>query len=144
MCTLNKLVMEELGSRIERGDLLNAWRQAQEVLSSVKELEMKIRKELIEKNFTESHKGKNTVEVKGGKLVYTKGYSTSIDEELFDVVARECEKNFINIGSLVKVTHGLKAKAYNELSAEDKAIVDKMLVVKEKAPTLEFVANAED
>ena len=144
MCTLNDIVKEELNSKIAANDILSAWRQAKEVLDTAKALEMKLRKELVAKSFAESKTGKNSVDVEGGKLVYTKAYSTSIDEELFDVVARECEKHFINVGSLVKVSHSLDAKAYKALTPEDKAVIDKMLVVKEKAPTLEFVAKATD
>ncbi len=144
MCTLNEIVVSELNEKIGKGEILSAWRQAKEVLDSGKNLEMRLRKELVDKSFTDSKTGKNTVDVDGGKLVYTKGYSTSVDEELFAIVAAECEKHFIAVGSLVKVSHSLNAKNYKALSNEDKAIVDKMLIVKEKAPTLEFVAKAED
>lgn len=144
MCTLANLVKEEIAEKLSKGETLTAWRQLSEVLEWVKKAEMDLRKELVSKSFENAKKGKNEAEVEGGKLVYTRSFKTEVDETMFDQVAKECEDNFIDVGSLFKATHRLVAKEYNAYGAEEKAIIDKMLVVKEQSPKLEFVANAID
>lgn len=144
MCTLLDIAKEEINNKIKNGETLTAWRQASEVLGWVKKIEMALRKELVEKNFAESKKGKNTVELEEGTLSFTKTYKTEVDETLFNEVAKECEKAFINVGSLFNVKHSLVASEYKQYSDAEKAIIDKMLVVKEQAPKLEFSAKAED
>lgn len=144
MCTLNEIAVEQIKGLVEKGEIVTAWRQAQEVLDTVKNMEMELRKRLVSENFAESKTGANKADVNGGQLVYTKKYTTTVDEELFDKVAQEADIAGIDIGLLFKVKHNLDNKRYKTLSDDQKAIIDQMLVTKEAAPTLEFKAKVID
>lgn len=144
MCTLNEIAVEQIKGLVAKGDVLTAWRQAQEVLDSVKKMEMELRKKLVAENFAESKTGANKADVAGGELVYTKKYTTSVDEELFDRVAQEADIAGVDVGLLFKVKHSLDNKRYKTLSDDQRAIVDQMLITKESAPVLEFRAKVID
>lgn len=144
MCTLNEIAVEQIKGLVAKGDILTAWRQAQEVLETVKKMEMELRKKLVSENFAESKAGANKTDVPGGELVYTKKFTTSVDEELFDRVAQEADIAGIDVGLLFKVKHSLDNKRYKTLSDDQKAIIDQMLITKESAPVLEFKAKVID
>ncbi len=144
MCTVNDLVKEQIGGLVNNGDILAAWRQAQEVLETVKAYEMELRKKLVQETFKESVTGKNKADVPGGELIFTKKFNTTVDETLFDKVAAEAEVVGVDVGSLFKVKHSLDNKKYKMLTEEQKEIVDQTLVTKEAAPTLEFKAKVID
>lgn len=144
MCTLNEICIEQIKGLVNEGNVLTAWRQAQEVLDTVKKMEMELRKRLVTENFAESKAGSNKADVAGGQLVYTKKYTTTVDEELFDKVAQEADVAGVDVGLLFKVKHNLDNKRYKALSDDQKAIVDQMLVTKESAPVLEFKAKVID
>lgn len=144
MCTLNELTTEQIKGLVAKGDILTAWRQAAEVLETVKKMEMELRKKLVAENFAESKAGANKADVAGGQLVYTKKFTTSVDEELFDRVSAEADIAGVDIGLLFKVKHSLDNKRYKTLSDDQRAIVDQMLVTKESAPVLEFRAKVID
>ena len=141
MCTLNELTTEQIKGLVAKGDILTAWRQAAEVLETVKKMEMELRKKLVAETFTESKAGANKADVAGGQLVYTKKFTTSVDEELFDRVSAEADIAGVDIGLLFKVKHSLDNKRYKTLSDDQKAIIDRMLITKESAPVLEFKAG---
>ena len=144
MCTVNDLVKEQISGLINNGDILSAWRQAQEVLETIKAYEMDLRKKLVQETFKESVTGKNKADVPGGELIFTKKYNTTVDETLFDKVAAEADIAGIDIGSLFKVKHSLDNKKYKMLTDEQKGIIDQTLITKEAAPTLEFKAKVID
>ena len=141
MCTLNEIAVEQIKGLVNKGDVLTAWRQAQEVLDTVKKMEMELRKKLVADHFQESKAGANKTDVPGGELVYTKKFTTSVDEELFDRVSAEADIAGVDIGLLFKVKHSLDNKRYKTLSDEQRAIIDQMLITKESAPVLEFKAG---
>lgn len=144
MCTLNEIAVEQIKGLVNKGDVLTAWRQAQEVLDTVKKMEMELRKKLVSENFAESKAGANKTDVPGGELVYTKKFTTSVDEELFDRVSAEADIAGVDIGLLFKVKHSLDNKRYKTLSDDQRAIIDQMLITKESAPVLEFKAKVID
>lgn len=144
MCTLNEICVEQIKGLVNEGNVLTAWRQAQEVLDTVKKMEMELRKKLVSDHFQESKAGANKADVAGGQLVYTKKFTTSVDEELFDRVAQEADIAGVDVGLLFKVKHSLDNKRYKTLSDEQRMIVDQMLVTKESAPVLEFRAKVID
>lgn len=144
MCTLNEIVKEQIVSLVNSGDILSAWRQAGEVLKTIKAYEMDLRKKLVQETFKESVAGKNKADVKGGELIFTKKFDTTVDETLFDKVASEAEIVGVDVGSLFKVKHSLDNKKYKMLTDEQRSIVDQTLVTKEAAPTLEFKAKVID
>lgn len=144
MCTLNEIVKEQIVSLVNSGDILTAWRQAGEVLETIKAYEMDLRKKLVQETFKESVAGKNKAEVAGGELIFTKKYNTTVDETLFDKVAAEADVAGIDVGGLFKVKHSLDNKKYKMLTDEQRSIVDQTLVTKEAAPTLEFKAKVVD
>lgn len=144
MCTLNEIVKEQITGLVNNGDFLGAWRQAQEVLETIKAYEMDLRKKLVAETFQESVVGRNKADVAGGELIFTKKYNTTVDETLFDKVAAEADVAGIDVGLLFKVKHNLDNKRYKALSDDQKAIVDQMLVTKESAPVLEFRAKVID
>ena len=144
MCTLNEIAVEQIKGLVEKGEIVTAWRQAQEVLDTVKKMEMELRKRLVSENFAESKTGANKADVNGGQLVYTKKYTTTVDEELFDKVAQEADIAGIDVGLLFKVKHSLDNKRYKALSDDQRTIIDQMLVTKESAPVLEFRAKVID
>lgn len=144
MCTVNDLVKEQINGLVNDGNFLAAWRQAQEVLDTVKAYEMELRKKLVQDVFKESVTGKNKADVPGGELIFTKKFNTTVDETLFDKVAAEAEIIGVDVGSLFKVKHSLDNKKYKMLTEEQKEIVDQTLVTKEAAPTLEFKAKVVD
>ena len=57
MCTLNEIVQEQIVSLVNSGDILTAWRQAGEVLETIKAYEMDLRKKLVQETFKESVAG---------------------------------------------------------------------------------------
>lgn len=144
MCTVNDLVKEQINGLVNDGNFLAAWRQAQEVLETVKAYEMELRKKLVQETFKESVTGKNKADVPGGELIFTKKFNTTVDETLFDKVAAEAEICGVDVGSLFKVKHSLDNKKYKMLTEEQKGIVDQTLITKEAAPTLEFKAKVID
>lgn len=144
MCTLNDIVKEQIGGLVNDGNFLSAWRQAQEVLDTIKTYEMELRKKVVQDVFKESVTGKNKAEVPGGELIFTKKFNTTVDETLFDKVAAEAEIVGVDVGSLFKVKHSLDNKKYKMLTEEQRSIVDQTLVTKEAAPTLEFKAKVVD
>ena len=144
MCTLNEIVKEQIVSLVNSGDILTAWRQAGEVLETIKAYEMDLRKKLVQETFKESVAGKNKADVKGGELIFTKKFNTTVDETLFDKVAAEAEIIGVDVGSLFKVKHSLDNKKYKMLTEEQKGIIDQTLITKEAAPTLEFKAKVTD
>ena len=144
MCTLNEIVQEQIVSLVNSGDILTAWRQAGEVLETIKAYEMDLRKKLVQETFKESVAGKNKADVKGGELIFTKKFNTTVDETLFDKVAAEAEIIGVDVGSLFKVKHSLDNKKYKMLTEEQKGIIDQTLITKEAAPTLEFKAKVTD
>lgn len=144
MCTLNEIAVEQIKGLVEKGDILTAWRQAQEVLETVKVYEMDLRKKVVQDVFKESVTGKNKADVPGGELIFTKKFNTTVDETLFDKVASEAEIVGVDVGSLFKVKHSLDNKKYKLLTEEQKEIVDQALITKEAAPTLEFKAKVID
>lgn len=144
MCTLNEIVKEQIVSLVNSGDILTAWRQAGEVLETIKAYEMDLRKKLVQETFKESVAGKNKADVKGGELIFTKKYNTTVDETLFDKVVAEAEIIGVDVGSLFKVKHSLDNKKYKMLTEEQKGIIDQTLITKEAAPTLEFKAKVTD
>ena len=144
MCTLNEICIEQIKGLVNEGNVLTAWRQAQEVLDTVKKMEMELRKKLVAENFAESKAGANKTDVPGGELVYTKKFTTSVDEELFDRVSAEADIAGVDIGLLFKVKHSLDNKRYKTLSDDQRAIIDQMLITKESAPVLEFKAKVID
>lgn len=144
MCTLNEIVKEQIVSLVNSGDILTAWRQAGEVLETIKAYEMDLRKKLVQETFKESVAGKNKADVTGGELIFTKKFNTTVDETLFDKVAAEAEIVGVDVGSLFKIKHSLDNKKYKMLTEEQKEIVDQTLVTKEAAPTLEFKAKVID
>ena len=144
MCTLNEIVKEQIVSLVNSGDILTAWRQAGEVLETIKAYEMDLRKKLVQETFKESVTGKNKADVAGGELIFTKKYNITVDETLFDKVAAEAEIIGVDVGSLFKVKHSLDNKKYKMLTDEQRSIVDQTLVTKEAAPTLEFKAKVVD
>ena len=144
MCTLNEICIEQIKGLVNEGNILTAWRQAQEVLETIKTYEMELRKKLVQETFKESVTGKNKADVAGGELIFTKKYNTTVDETLFDKVAAEADIAGIDIGSLFKVKHSLDNKKYKMLTDEQKGIIDQTLITKEAAPTLEFKAKVID
>ena len=144
MCTVNDLVKEQINGLVNEGNFLAAWRQAQEVLDTVKAYEMELRKKLVQETFKESVTGKNKADVPGGELIFTKKFNTTVDETLFDKVAAEAEIIGVDVGSLFKVKHSLDNKKYKMLTEEQKGIIDQTLITKESAPTLEFTAKVVD
>ena len=144
MCTVNDLVKEQINGLVNEGNFLAAWRQAQEVLDTVKAYEMELRKKLVQETFKESVAGKNKADVDGGELIFTKKFNTTVDETLFDKVAAEAEIIGVDVGSLFKVKHSLDNKKYKMLTEEQKGIIDQTLITKEAAPTLEFKAKVVD
>ena len=144
MCTVNDLVKEQINGLVNEGNFLAAWRQAQEVLDTVKAYEMELRKKLVQETFKESVTGKNKADVPGGELIFTKKFNTTVDETLFDKVAAEAEIIGVDVGSLFKVKHSLDNKKYKMLTEEQKGIIDQTLITKEAAPTLEFKAKVVD
>lgn len=77
MCTINELVKEQIVSLVNKGDILTAWRQAGEVLETIKAYEMDLRKKLVQETFKESVAGKNKADVAGGELIFTKKFNTT-------------------------------------------------------------------
>ena len=144
MCTLNDIVKEQIVSLVNKGDILNAWRQAGEVLETIKAYEMDLRKKVVQDVFKESVTGKNKADVPGGELIFTKKFNVTVDETSFDKVAAEAEICGVDVGGLFKVKHSLDNKKYKMLTDEQKSIIDQTLVTKEAAPTLEFKAKVVD
>lgn len=143
MCTLTDLAVEHLNNLVKK-DKLKAWRQAQELLSNIKTLEMELRKEILNDYFTEETKtGTNKCDVPQGKLIYTKKYTTTVDEKVFDEVAKKAASLGVDIGSVFKVTHSLNKSEYKKLTEDQKTVIDKSLTTKLSAPVLEFQADTE-
>jgi len=138
----------------KRDTLLVEWDAAKTLLDEAKEREMQLRKMVV--NFIadpERDKGTENIELGNGwkakvvkKLTYgfVKTFDGKTDKHAIEKALQEIEADGaageLIAERLVKWTPDLSVTEYNQLPQEYKAIIDKVIVTNEGAPTLEIVA----
>lgn len=139
-------------------DKLAKWNAAKLALAEAKELEMNLRKDFVALvvpagtygthhfDLGDGYDAKSVTAINYG-FVKAKGETgedanvdkAAIDAALSRLEARSPVDAYI-AAKLIKWTPALSVSTYKELNAEQKAIIDPVLVKKDKAPTLEIVA----
>jgi len=139
---------------VERDAMLLQWDNAKKALEQAKELEMQLRKAVVDFAFDPNKQsGTERVELGNGyeakavkKLNYgfVKTEEGKLDKNAIEKALAKIEKDGV-VGELiaerlVKWTPDLSMTEYKLLSDKHKAIIDSVIVTTEGAPTLEIIA----
>lgn len=133
--------------------LLLQWEEAKVALEKAKELEMQLRKQVVDFAFDQNkQKGTETVELNNGYKLkvakklnfgWIKNDSGKTDhiaiEKALQKIERDGDVGVLIAERLVKWTPDLSMTEYNQLSEKHKDIIDKVIVTTEGSPTLEIV-----
>ena len=116
--------------------LISSWKEAKAKLEELKKLELTLRNDIIQEMG-------DTDKFEVGDDVFTIKRVTTykVNEPELNQYSKELAENFIDIGSLFKVKHGLSVRDYKALSAEQKDLVDKVITIKDGQPSLSFTTT---
>jgi hypothetical protein len=137
----------------KRDELLIAWQNSKVALEQAKELEMQLRKQVVDFAFdpnkqsgTERVQLGNGYEAKAVKKLnygFVKNSDGKLDKAAIDKALSKIEKDGpageLVAERLVKWTPDLSLSEYKLLSEKHKAIIDSVIVTTEGAPTLEII-----
>jgi hypothetical protein len=124
-----------------RDEAIMAWDEAKKTLDRAKAREMELRKHIVAGQFDVDKIGTQNVELGNGwklKAVVKETFTLSSDVDAVEAMLDGLED--WQADRLVKWSPRLMKKEYDELDAEDRAKVDKVLTIKPASPTLELVA----
>ena len=118
---------------------LETWYQIQDTLKKLKAQEMILRKRIFEHYFPEPKEGTNSHELNDGYVLKAK-YGLLRDIDVGEL--QSCGDLFAQAGisadALVQWKPFLKVKEYRQMTAEQRALFDRCLVIKPGAPSLEI------
>lgn len=132
----------------ERDKLLLQWKSAKDVLDAAKDEEMRLRKELVASSgMFDSNKqsGTQTFQLGNGwavKAIKKINYNIETGDNLataINEISALGEVSKYKAEKLVKFTPELSLTTYKELTAEEKAIIDRVLTTSPGSPSLELV-----
>lgn len=118
---------------------LSQWYNLQQELARIKASEMTMRKRIFAFFFPTPVEGTNTAPLadswvlKGGYVV-----NRDVDAAALQPMREEFAKAGINADSLVEWKPSLKVSLYKELTAEQRALFDRCLVIKPGSPSLKI------
>lgn len=130
---------------MSRDQLLVLWNNLTSTLETVKKNEMELRKYIVAREFPKAEEGVNSVQIGNGyELKATVKFTYNLDNKddkvniaLDEIAKTGNEGNFI-AERLVSWKPSLSIKEYRELEPQYKKIIDKVLTIKDAAPTLEI------
>jgi hypothetical protein len=129
------MIAEELYTKIGR------WNELQAQLVTIKDQEMKLRREIFAAGFPAPTEGTNKLELpEGWTMKATYKLNRSLDEAALPAVLAELRKHKVNTEELVSYKPSLSLSAYKKLDPRWVAILDQVVTTTPGAPTLELVA----
>lgn len=129
------MTTEHIYSKIGR------WTQLQNQLVSIKDEEMKLRKEIFEECFPSPTEGASTIDMpEGWKLKGTYKLTRSLDEAALPAVIAELHKHKVATDQLIAYKPNLSLSAYRKLDEKWRRVLEQAMEIKPGAPTLELVA----
>jgi hypothetical protein len=128
------MTQEELFSKIGR------WNELQGQLSSIKDAEMKLRKEIFDACFPSPTEGTNNAEMpEGWTLKGTYKLTRSLDEAALPAVVSELHKHKVSTDTLITYKPSLSLSAYKKLDPRWQKVLEQAMEIKPGAPSLELV-----
>lgn len=129
------MTTEQLYTKIGR------WNDLQSKLASIKDEEMKLRKEIFEQCFPTPVEGTATVDMpEGWKLKGTYKLTRSLDEAALPAVIAELHKHKVATDQLITYKPSLSLSTYRKLDPKWQRVLEQAMEIKPGAPTLELVA----
>lgn len=129
------MTTEQLYSKIGR------WNELQAKLASIKDEEMKLRKEIFEECFPTPVEGTATIDMpEGWTLKGTYKLTRSIDEAALPAVLAELRKHKVSTDTIITYKPNLSLSNYRKLDPKWQRVLEQAMTVKPGAPTLELVA----
>ena len=117
-------------------DKIMQWNELQEKLAFIKQEEARLRKEIVDKLFSEASVGTNTIELgKGYKLKAVIKENTSIDTAALSSLKLPAGA----LDGVIVYKPSLSATGYKKMPANLQRILDTALVVKPGTPALSLV-----
>jgi len=129
------MTTEQLYSKIGR------WNELQSKMASIKDEEMKLRKEIFEECFPSPTEGAATIAMpEGWKLKGTYKLTRSLDEAALPIVLAELRKHKVAVDQVVTYKPNLSLSAYRKLDPKWQHVLEQAMEIKPGAPTLELIA----
>lgn len=129
------MTTEQLYSKIGR------WNELQAKLASIKDEEMKLRKEIFEECFPTPVEGTATIDMpEGWALKGTYKLTRSIDEAALPAVLAELRKHKVSTDTIITYKPNLSLSNYRKLDPKWRRVLEQAMEIKPGAPTLELVA----
>lgn len=129
------MTTEQLYSKIGR------WNELQSKLASIKDEEMKLRKEIFEECFPSPVEGVATIDMpEGWQLKGTYKLTRSLDEAALPAVIAELHKHKVSTDRLVTYKPNLSISEYRKLDPKWQHVLEQAMEIKPGAPTLALVA----
>lgn len=119
---------------------MNLWYKLQDELSKIKAAELELRKKIFAGKFINPTEGTNTVPLSDGWVL--KGQykiDRKVDEALLVTLEPILKQNKIPVKELINYKPELALRNYRDLSDEQQAIFDQVLVIKVGTPSMEIV-----
>ncbi|AUR88751.1 hypothetical protein NVP2117O_73 [Vibrio phage 2.117.O._10N.261.45.E9] len=121
--------------------LIFEWQQAAEELKTLRPLEMKLRKQVVEESFAQYKTGTNYADLGNDwrlKFVYKE--EPKVDEAAVPAMLEELDKvNPALRDTLFKYKPTLVNSVYKKLTDDERKIVDEVITLRPASPTLEVV-----
>jgi hypothetical protein len=128
------MTQEELFTKIGR------WNELQSQLSSIKDQEMKLRKEIFDACFPNPTEGTNKTDMpEGWSLKGTYKLTRSLDEAALPAVLTELHKHKVRTDDVVVYKPSLSMTGFKKLDDKWQHVLEQAMVTKPGAPTLELI-----
>jgi hypothetical protein len=129
------MTTEELYSK------LGEWNTLTAQLTSLKDQEAKLRKEIFDAAFPTPTEGTNTLDLpEGWKLKGTHKLSRSVDESALPAVLEQLRKKKVDTEPLIKYKPELSISAFRKMNPDHAHILGQALVIKPGMPSMELIA----
>jgi hypothetical protein len=138
--------MSDIPERTVTPELIAEWNDLQEQLGKLKAKEMLLRQAIYTGLFNDPKEGTNTYPLlQGWELKATRVIDRKIDLPVLQAIAGAdgpLHKAGIRADDYIKWTPELKIKEYRTLTAEQRAVFDQALTIKDGSPQLKLVLPA--
>lgn len=120
--------------------LLREWEEVKAQAAKLKDKEMALRKLLFGVYFPNPVEGTNSFLLgEGATLKGVYKFSREVDPGELSAYGQKLVDQGISLQALIKWTPGLELKKYRELTAEQRAEFDRVLIIKPGSPSMEIV-----
>lgn len=131
----------------EQIQLLSEWQAAQQDLAIAKSIidkEMTLRKAVVASFWPTPKEGVNNMELNAGwKMKYNRSLEYKVDDAALPACREALFVANVSSDKLFKLTPSLSVTEYRLLDDNIRSIVDKVLTIKPKSPTLELIPPKE-